>query len=84
MDTQDPPNRPRYQFTRGLSMFTQRKRCYDVGLSRQQGSMRDHLGSAQYWDRLASMLYTGRLFLAFGEPVCADQISNCPLDRVLT
>ena len=27
---------------------------------------------------------TGRLFLAFGGPVCADWISNCPLDRVLT
>ena len=27
---------------------------------------------------------TGRLFLAFGWPVCADRISNCPLDRVLT
>ena len=27
---------------------------------------------------------TGRLFLAFGGPVCADRISNCPLDRVLT
>ena len=27
---------------------------------------------------------TGRLFLAFGGPVCTDQISNCPLDRVLT
>ena len=27
---------------------------------------------------------TGRLFLAFGRPVCADRISNCPLDRVLT
>ena len=27
---------------------------------------------------------TGRLFLAFGGPVCADQISYCPLDRVLT
>ena len=26
----------------------------------------------------------GRLFLAFGGPVCADRISNCPLDRVLT
>ena len=25
-----------------------------------------------------------RLFLSFGGPVCADQISNCPLDRVLT
>ena len=27
---------------------------------------------------------TGRLFLAFGGPVCANRISNCPLDRVLT
>ena len=27
---------------------------------------------------------TGRLFLAFGGPVCAERISNCPLDRVLT
>ena len=27
---------------------------------------------------------TGRLFLAFGGPVCADRIRNCPLDRVLT
>ena len=24
------------------------------------------------------------LFLAFGGPVCANWISNCPLDRVLT
>ena len=27
---------------------------------------------------------TGRLFLAFGGLVCADRISYCPLDRVLT
>ena len=27
---------------------------------------------------------TGHLFLMFGGPVCADRISNCPLDRVLT
>ena len=27
---------------------------------------------------------TGRLFLTFGGLVCADRISNCPLDRVLT
>ena len=25
---------------------------------------------------------TGRLFLAFGGPVCADRFSNCPLDRM--
>ena len=27
---------------------------------------------------------TGRLFLTFGGPVCADRLSYCPLDRVLT
>ena len=34
-------------------------------------------------DRLAGG-DTGRLFLTFGGPVCADRISYCPLDRVLT
>ena len=42
-----------------------------------------HLASAQYWDRPAGG-NTGRLFLMFGGPVCADRSSNCPLDRVLT
>ena len=42
-----------------------------------------HLANAQYWDRPAGG-NTGRLFLAFGWPVCADRVSNCPLDRVLT
>ena len=34
-------------------------------------------------DRLAGG-NTGRVFLTFGGPVCADRNSNCPLDRVLT
>ena len=42
-----------------------------------------HLANAQYGDRPAGG-NTGRLFLAFGGPVCADRFSNCPLDRVLT
>ena len=42
-----------------------------------------HLANTQYWDRPAGG-NTGRLFLAFGGPVCADRFSNCPLDRVLT
>ena len=42
-----------------------------------------HLANAQYWDRPAGG-NTGHLFLAFGGPVCADRISNYPLDRVLT
>ena len=42
-----------------------------------------HLANAQYWDRPAGG-NTGRLFLVFGGPVCANLISNCPLDRVLT
>ena len=36
-----------------------------------------HLASAQYWDRPAGG-NTGRLFLTFGGPVCADQINSCP------
>ena len=52
-------------------------------LSRQEVNTMRHLANAQYWDRPAGG-NTGRLFLAFGGPVCADQISNCPLDRVLT
>ena len=27
---------------------------------------------------------TGRLFLMFGGPVCADRLNYCPLDMVLT
>ena len=58
-----------------------RKRCYDVTLSRQEGSTTRHLASAQYWTGLAGG-NTGRLFLTFGGPVRADRISNCPLDRM--
>ena len=49
----------------------------------QEGSTTRHLASAQHWTGLAGG-NTGRLFLAFGGPVCADRISYCPLDRVLT
>ena len=52
-------------------------------LSRQEGSTTRHLASAQHWTGLAGG-DTGRLFLTFGGPVCADRISYCPLDRVLT
>ena len=64
-------------------MFRQRKRCYDVTLSRQEGSTTRHLASAQSKDRLAGG-DTGRLFLTFGGPVSPTGVSNCPLDRVLT
>ena len=52
-------------------------------LSRQEVNTMRHLANAQYWDRPAGG-NTGRLFLAFGGPVCADRFSNCSLDRVLT
>ena len=42
-----------------------------------------HLANAHYWPVLL-VLYTGRLFLAFGGTGRADRESNCPLDRVLT
>ena len=52
-------------------------------LSRQEGSTTRHLASAQHWTGLAGG-DTGRFFLTFGGPVCADRISYCTLDRVLT
>ena len=52
-------------------------------LSRQEGSTTRHLASVQHWTGLAGG-DTGCLFLMFGGPVCADRISYCPLDRVLT
>ena len=48
------------------------KRCHDVTLSRQEGSTMDRQAGGN----------TGRLFLTFGGPVCADRISYCPLDRM--
>ena len=59
------------------------KTCYDVTLSRQEGSTMRHLASAQYQADLANG-NTGWLFLSFGRPVCANRISNCPLEWVLT
>ena len=67
--------------TRLHSTHAKRKRCYDITLTRQEGSTMRHLARAQYWDRPAGG-DTGRLFLAFGGPVCVDRISNCPLDRM--
>ena len=51
MDRQVPPIRPCYQLTRGLNMFRQQKRCYDVTWSRQEGSTRRHLANAHSRDR---------------------------------
>ena len=82
MDTQDPPTDPAISLP-GANRFRQRKRCYDVTLSRQEGSTTRHLASVQHWTGLAGG-NTGRLFLTFGGPVCTARISYCPLDRVLT
>ena len=83
MDRQDPPTDPAVNLLGVFIMFRQRKRCYDVTLSRQEGSTTRHLASAQSKDRLAGG-DTGRLFLTFGGPVSPTGVSNCPLDRVLT
>ena len=67
--------------TRLHSTRAKRKRCYDVMLCRQEVNTMRNLANVQYWDRPAGG-NTERLFLAFGGPVCANQISNCPLDRM--
>ena len=66
---------------RATCTCAKRKRCYDVTLSRQEGSTTRHLASAQYWAGLAGG-DTGRLFLMFGGLLRADRISYCPLDRM--
>ena len=43
---------------------------------------RVHNGTGQLVRALCT--HIRRLFLSFGGPVCADRISNCPFDRVLT
>ena len=57
MDRQGPPIWPRHQLTRGLNMFRQRKRCYDVTLSRQEGSTRRHLANARTVTGTAGSIY---------------------------
>ena len=39
MDRQGPPNQPRYQLTRGLNLFRQRKRLTDVTVSGQEATI---------------------------------------------
>ena len=86
MDTQDPPNRPHYQLTRGLIGLDNKKdamtsRCLDRKEVRH-ATWRTHTGTGPLVGALSA--HIRRLFLSFGGPVCADRISNCPLDRVLT
>ena len=57
MVTQGPPIRPRYQLTRGLNMFRQRKRCYDVMLSGQEGSTMHHLANVHSVTGPAGIIY---------------------------
>ena len=45
MNRQGPPIRRRYH-TSGLNRTKQRKRCYDVTMSRQEGSTMCHLANA--------------------------------------
>ena len=82
MDTQDSPNQCRYQLTKGL-----------IGLDNEKDAMtpcclnRKDVQCATWRvhsTRPARPVETQDGFLLFGGPACADQISNCPLDRVLT
>ena len=46
MDRQGPPIRPHYQLTRCLNRTRHEKRCFDVTMSRQEGSMMRPLTTA--------------------------------------
>ena len=45
-----------------------------------ESTMRN-LANAQYWSDPAGG-NTGHLFLAFGKPVYADRLTNCPLGKM--
>ena len=57
MDGQDPPNRPRYQLTRGLIGLDSEKRRDDVILTRQEVCTRRHLANVHSVTGPASILY---------------------------
>ena len=57
MDRQDPPNRPRYQLTRGLIGLDIEKRHRDVILSRQEVCTRRHLANVHSVTGPAGILY---------------------------
>ena len=57
MDRQDPPNRPRYQLTRGLIGLDIEKRRHDVILSRQKVCTRRHLANVHSVTSPAGILY---------------------------
>ena len=87
MDTQDSPNRPRYQLTRGLRGLDNEKdamtsACLDRKEVRGAIWGVHSTGTGHLVGALCT--HIRRLFLSFGRPVYADRISNCPLDRVLT
>ena len=57
MDGQDPPNRPRYQLTRGLIGLDSEKRRDDVILTRQEVCMRRHLANVHSVTGPAGIVY---------------------------
>ena len=71
MDTQDPPNQPRYQLTRGLRGLDNEKDAMTSGCLDRKEVRGAIWGVHSTTDRPA-----GRLFLMFGGPVCADRFSK--------
>ena len=57
MDGQDPPNRPRYQLTRGLIGLDSEKRRDDVILTRQEVCTRRHLANVHSVTGPAGIVY---------------------------
>ena len=74
MDTQDPPNRPCYQLTRGLTGLDNEKDAMTSGCLDRKEVRGAIWGVHSTTDRPAGG-NTGRLFLTFGGPVCADRFS---------
>ena len=72
-----PPNIKLKKFSKIClhSTLTKQERCYDVMLSRQEGSTMCHLANARYVISPARG-DIGQLFLSFIGLVCSDWIDN--------
>ena len=86
MDTQDPPTNPTISLLGVyICLDNEKDAMTSHCLDRKEircATWQVHNGTGQLVRALCTRI--GRLFLSFGGPGCANRISKCSLDRVLT
>ena len=83
MDTQDPPSDPAISLL-GVLEFLDNEKDDMMSCCLDRKEVRGAIWGVHSTRDQPAGGHTGRLFLTFGGLVCADRISYCPLDRVLT